>query len=101
MKKIYIMNLKNVYNISRNKANMYGGSFSQTDNFSLTKNNGKITYDKNKNKIVNHTYSSLFSNDKQDILTSKKNKILIKAEIKKIQRKKQKILLKSQKKILK
>ena len=75
-KNIYIMNLKNVYNnISRNKLNLYGNSLSQTNNFSITKNNTKTNYDMNKNKIVNHTYSNLYSNDKKDI---KKNKILIK-----------------------
>jgi len=77
-KNLYIMNLKNVYNISRNKVNIYGGSFSQTDNFSLSKNNGRITYDNNRNKIINNTYSNIGSNDKKDILKGKKSRILIK-----------------------
>ena len=77
-KNLYIMNLKNVYNISRNKLNIYGSSFSQTDNFSLSKNNGRITYDNARNKIVNNTYSNIGSNDKQDILKGKKSRILIK-----------------------
>ena len=78
-KNIYIMNLKNVYNnISRNKMNLYGSSFSQTDNYSLTSNNTKINYDKIKNKIVNHTYSNLYPNEKHNLFHSKKNKVLIK-----------------------
>ena len=72
------MNLKNVYNISRNKVNIYGGSFSQTDNFSLSKNNGRTTYDNNRNKIINNTYSNIGPNDKKDILKGKKSRILIK-----------------------
>ena len=77
-KNIYIMNLKNVYNnISRNKMNLYGSSFNQTDNYSLTSNNTKVNYDKIKNKIVNHTYSNLYSNEKHNIF-NKKSKILIK-----------------------
>ena len=71
-KNIYIMNLKNVYNnISRNKIHLYGTSFSQTDNFSLTKTNTKKKNDKN--TINNHTYSNLLTNEKQ---ISKKKKIL-------------------------
>ena len=71
-KNIYIMNLKNVYNnISRNKMSLYGTSFSQTDNFSLTKNNTKIQY--HKNTITNHTYSNLMSNEKPNI---KKSRVL-------------------------
>ena len=77
-KNLYIMNLKNVYNISRNKVNIYGGSFSQTDNFSLSKNNGRTTYDNNRNKIINNTYSNIGPNDKKDILKGKKSRILIK-----------------------
>ena len=75
-KNIYIMNLKNVYNnISRNKMSLYGNSLSQTDNYSLSKNNTRTNYDMNKNKIVNHTYSNLYSNDKKNI---PKKRILIK-----------------------
>jgi hypothetical protein len=77
-KNLYIMNLKNIYNISRNKVNIYGSSFSQTDNFSLSKNNGRITYDNNRNRIENHTYSNIGSSDKTDILKGKKSRILIK-----------------------
>ena len=78
-KNIYIMNLKNVYNnISRNKMNLYGSTFSQTDNFSISSNNTKINYDKMKNKIVNHTYTNLYSNEKHNLFNNKKNKILIK-----------------------
>ena len=58
--------------------NIYGSSFSQTDNFSLSKNNGRITYDNNRNKIINNTYSNIGSNDKTDILKGKKSRILIK-----------------------
>ena len=73
------MNLKNVYNnISRNKMNLYGSTFSQTDNFSISSNNTKINYDKMKNKIVNHTYTNLYSNEKHNLFNNKKNKILIK-----------------------
>ena len=78
-KNIYIMNLKNVYNhISRNRMNIYGNSFTQTENYSLTNNNTKTTYDKNKNNIINHTYNNLYSNEKNNIFNLKKNKILIK-----------------------
>ena len=77
----YITNLKNFCNFSRNKTSLYGSSFSQNDdNYSLIKHNnnvinGKIIFDKN--KIVNHTYSNLYSNEKQDILRKKKNEIVI------------------------
>ena len=69
------MNLKNVYNhISRNRMNIYGNSFTQTENYSLTNNNTKTTYDKNKNNIINHTYNNLYSNEKNNIFNLKKIK---------------------------
>ena len=77
----YITNLKNFCNCSRNKNFLYGKSFTQTeDNYSLIKQNnngirGKLFYDKN--KIVNHTYSNLYSNEKQNITKKKRNEIYI------------------------
>ena len=104
----YITNLKNFCNFSRNKTSLYGSSFSQNDdNYSLIKQsnnviNGKIIYDKN--KIINHTYSNLYSNEKQDILKKKKNEIVIpKPSTKKISlknaKKKSSQIKKSKKKI--
>ena len=76
-KNIYILNLKNVYNnISRNKTNIYGSSFTQSENYSLPSTNAKILYEKN--KVINHTYSNLYSTDKQELLNNKNNKISIK-----------------------
>ena len=81
-KKIYIMNLKNVYNtISRNKMTLFGSTFNQADNYSLTSNNTKI-YDKNKiKKIVihnhNHNQSNIFSKEKRNLLNLQKIKLLI------------------------
>ena len=78
-KNIYIMNLKNVYNnMSRNRMNIYGNSFTQTENYSLTSNNTKTNYDKNKNSVINHTYNNLYPNEKHNLFNIKKNKILIK-----------------------
>ena len=79
-KNIYILNLKNVYNnISRNKTNLYGTSFSQSDNYSLPTANQKINYENNNNnRVINHTYSNLYSNDKNELLDNKKSKISIK-----------------------
>ena len=77
------------------------------DNYSLIKHNnnvinGKIIYEKN--KIINHTYSNLYSNEKQDILKKKKNEIVIpKPSTKKINlknaKKKSSQIKKSKKKI--
>ena len=74
----YITNLKNFCNFSRNKTNLYGRSFSQTeDNQSLIKqnNNAKTFYDKN--KIINQTYLHMNGSDKQDMFKKKKSEIII------------------------
>ena len=75
----YITNLKNFYNFSRNKINLYSGAITQNDdNYSLIKNsnaNGKMIYDKN--KITNQTYSNLYSNEKAGIFKKKRGEIII------------------------
>ncbi len=77
-KTAYILNLKNVYNnISRNRLSIYGNCFNQTENFSLTNNLTKTT---DKSRVINHTYSNLYSNDKGKIFITKKNRILIKKQ---------------------
>jgi hypothetical protein len=105
----YITNLKNFCNFSRNKTSLYGRSFSQTeDNYSLINQNnnitanGKIIYDKN--KAINHTYSNLISNEKQDIFKKKRSELIIpKPNTKKINlkntKKKSNQIKKSKKKI--
>ena len=76
----HITNLKNFSDFSRNRANYYGQSFSQTDdNYSIIKNNysnyGKTIYDKN--AISNHTYYSLNMNEKTEIFKKKKIELII------------------------
>ena len=72
-KNVYIMNLKNMYNISRNRIGFYGGKFSQTENISASKTKGKLIT-KSRNIIVNHTYANLLSNNNKNI----KAKMIIK-----------------------
>ena len=78
----YITNLKNFCNFSRNKTSLYGRSFSQTDdNYSLINHNNnmttnsKIIYDKN--RVINHTYSNLISNEKHDGFKKKRSELII------------------------